>query len=405
VTNLEVPLSDKAAAESALINAFSPHAPIRTAALFRGRNQQIREVIDAVRSEGLHVVIYGERGVGKTSLANIIADILRGAVSASRVACGQTDTFSSVMKRATSGIQLFMPQARVGFNADSDKRQFSLLEAMSEADEWSPDELAGVLEALNLPLVFIIDEFDRLPKTQAPAFADLMKALSDRHTLATVVLVGVAEDIGELLQGHASIERNLRQIHLPRMSETELGEIVDSGMAMAGFTLSGSQPQQRIIVASQGFPHYTHSLALNAARAALDDDRRIVNDDDVVRGMAEAVRRADQSHRDLYHKASTGTRAKNLWREVVASCAIAAHDERGYFSSRAVQDALGQLLRRPVKQQAVASFLGKLIEEDRGPLLQRIGPERRYRYRFVNPLMRPFILMKAMDEGLLRVDG
>lgn len=405
MTNLEPPPSDKRAAESGLINAFSPHAPIRTAALFRGRNQQIREVIDAVRSEGLHVVIYGERGVGKTSLANIIADILGGAVSASRVACGQGDTFPSVMRRATSGIQLVMPQARVGFNADSDKRQFSLLEGMSQAEEWSPDELAGVLEALNLPLVFIIDEFDRLPKTQAASFADLMKALADRHTSSTVVLVGVAEDIGELLQGHASIERNLRQVHLPRMSDAELGEIVDSGMEMAGFTMAGPQPRQRIVVASQGFPHYTHSLALNAARVALDEDRRVVTDDDVIRGMAEAVRRADQSHRDLYHKASTGTRAKNLWREVVAACAMADYDERGYFSSRAVQDALGRILGKTVQQQAVASFLGKLIEGDRGPLLQRIGPERRYRYRFANPLMRPFILMKAMDDGLLRVEG
>jgi len=308
------------------------------------------------------------------------------------------------MRRAMNGIQLVMPQSRLGFNSEAGVRRFSLLEAINQAEEWLPDELAGTLEPLNLPLVFIIDEFDRIPRTEAPLFADFMKALSDRRTLATVVLVGVAENISELLEGHASIERNLRQIHLPRMSETELGEIVDSGMARAGFTLSGEQPRHRIIVASQGFPHYTHSLALNAARAALDTDRQLVTDDDVVRGMAEAVRRADQSHRDLYHKASTGTRAKNLWREVVAACALADHDERGYFSSRSVQDALGQLLERPVEQQAVAAFLGKLIGEDRGPLLQRIGPERRYRYRFVNPLMRPFILMKAMDDGLLRVE-
>ena len=55
-------------------------------------------------------------------------------------------------------------------------------------------------------------------------------------------------------------------------------------------------------------------------------------------------------------------------------------------------------------QQAVAFHLGKLTEESRGPLLHRIGPERRYRYRFINPLMRPFIFMKALEDQFVNLD-
>lgn len=116
--------------------------------------------------------------------------------------------------------------------------------------------------------------------------------------------------------------------------------------------------------------------------------------------MVDAVARADESRRNSYFEAVTGTRKTNLWKEVVLACALAERDERGFFSSRAVQESLSQILARPVIQQTVAFHLGKLIEASRGPLLERIGPERRYRCRFVDPLMRPFVLMKAIGDGL-----
>jgi hypothetical protein len=45
--------------------------------------------------------------------------------------------------------------------------------------------------------------------------------------------------------------------------------------------------------------------------------------------------------------------------------------------------------------------LGKLTDASHGPLLERIGPERRYRYRFINPMMRPFVYIKATTDGMI----
>ena len=69
-----------------------------------------------------------------------------------------------------------------------------------------------------------------------------------------------------------------------------------------------------------------------------------------------------------------GTKKENLWNEVVAACALAPTDERGYFSSRSVQEQLADILGRPVIQQTVAFHLGKLTEASRGPMLESIGP-------------------------------
>jgi len=396
---------ERALFESGLNSAFSPHTPINQAGFFRGRTDQIRAVVDTLRARGLHVAIYGERGVGKTSLASIIQDFL-GEVQlvVSRVNCVQQDTFDSTIRRVLENIDVVRPRPGIGFTPMSTDEPTSLID-MLPVGRVSPDAAAAFVSRIPGVPILIFDEFDRLRPSQTAAFADFIKSLSDRGADSKVVVVGVAEDINALIESHASIERCLRQIPLPRMSDDELGQIVDEGLRAAKFSLDSASPRKRIIAISQGFPHYTHLLALYGARAALDEGRTTITDEDVLTGIFTAVERAEQSQRELYYRATTGTKATNLWKQVVTACALADSDDRGYFSSRAVQDSLSSILGRPIIQQTVAFHLGKLIEESRGQLLDRVGPQRRYRYRFRNPLMRPFIILQGIKDGLISQDG
>ena len=405
MTTAGFPPEQRLAREQRLLSAFTPHAPISDRRLFAGRQEQVREAADAIGTPGLHVVIFGERGVGKTSLANIMREVLNLGVSITKVNCGQSDTFAAVMRRAFSAFKFPTLRRHIGFNAQTEEDFKELVDMLPAEEQLAPDFVAELVAQLPPHVVFIVDEFDRLPSDAANDFADLMKGLSDRSAIATILIVGVARDIDTLISKHQSIERCLRQIPMQRMSDDELGEILDRGFAEAEFGVDGDAPRARIIGVSQGFPHYTHLLAQNAARQALDGGRDIVTERDVIAGMMTAVKRADQSHRELYHSAVTGTKKQNLWHQVVAACALADSDERGYFPTRSVQDQLSRILERSVKQQTVAFHLGKLTEHSRGPLLERTGPERRYRYRFLNPLMRPFVLMAATAEGIISPNG
>ena len=114
-----LPLDPRLQADVQLNTAFSPHQPIRRAAFFRGRTEHIRDVLDALKSDGLHVLIYGERGVGKTSLANIIGDIMGSVFSMSRVACGPADTFSTVIRRVMGNVQFAIPNPSIGFLSEA----------------------------------------------------------------------------------------------------------------------------------------------------------------------------------------------------------------------------------------------------------------------------------------------
>jgi hypothetical protein len=47
----------------------------------------------------------------------------------------------------------------------------------------------------------------------------------------------------------------------------------------------------------------------------------------------------------------------------------------------------------------IGRHLKSLCEEDRGEILQQIGTDRKFRYRFVEPMMQPFILIQGLRTG------
>jgi hypothetical protein len=56
---------------------------------------------------------------------------------------------------------------------------------------------------------------------------------------------------------------------------------------------------------------------------------------------------------------------------------------------------------KPYRIPAFARHLSKLCETGRAGVLEKTGERRRYRYRFTDPLLEPFIVMNGLAEGLI----
>lgn len=54
---------------------FTPGTAIQEQELFAGRTEQIDKLAQRIRLAGSHAIIYGDRGVGKSSLVNIFRHI------------------------------------------------------------------------------------------------------------------------------------------------------------------------------------------------------------------------------------------------------------------------------------------------------------------------------------------
>jgi vacuolar-type H+-ATPase subunit F/Vma7 len=267
----------------------------------------------------------------------------------------------------------------------------------------TPDSVRRFLTGISqgtLPIL-IIDEFDRLPQRVKAAFADTIKNLSDHAVGVTVVLVGVADTVDELIREHRSVERALVQIRMPRMSVQEIKEIVTNGLQNLGMTIA-DDAMNRITILSQGLPHYTHLLARDSARGALTDGNLQITLQVVDDAIKKALEDAQQSIRSAWHKATMSPRKNNLFADVLLACALAKTDDLGFFAAQDVRHPMKEVTGKKYEIPSFAQHLNEFCDHKRGPILTKTGAKRSYRFRFVNPLMQPFVIMQGFAAGKLK---
>lgn len=387
-----------------LAAAFSPSAPIDRLSLFAGRIEQLRTFGSAIPARGRHVIVYGERGVGKTSLTNILRDVFSDAAGMKivRVNCNEQDTFQSVWQRAMNEVDVFVePQSPPGEHAEA--VNLSLDTQLEEFQTVGPRELSKILQRWTQPdfeLVLVFDEFDRLAIDERAPFADTIKDLSDHSAHATLVLVGVATDVLDLLDEHESVERCLEQILMPVMSDREITEIL--AKATNQLVELDDDAKRRVVRLSQGFPHYAHLIGQEACFSAADACRTNVTMTDVEAGVDQATRKCQQTIKQKYSEASHAQRKGTLFPQVLLACAMAETDELGHFTSVTVRTPLRKITGRDIDIPNFSQHLDKLAtDESRGLVLEKVGASRRYRFRFRNPLLKPFVIMKGLSERMI----
>jgi Cdc6-like AAA superfamily ATPase len=280
----------------ALSESFRPTAPIDRRSLFSGRTEQLGDLFAAVDQPGQHAVVFGERGVGKTSLIAVGAETLASAdVITARTTCDRSDDFETVWRKALD--DLLFTTSRPGIGFAGAPREARVGGASFLDDDPTPHSVKRGLKRLagSRRLAIFIDEFDRLEAEEVRVlFADTIKALSDQLSTVTVVLIGVADDVDQLIADHQSIERALQLIHMPRMSPQEIAEIVTRGLDAARLAIE-RDALERLTEAAGGLPHYAHLYGQLAGRIALEDLRTRVRRRDVDEAVTETAERRERT--------------------------------------------------------------------------------------------------------------
>ncbi len=118
--------------------------------------------------------------------------------------------------------------------------------------------------------------------------------------------------------------------------------------------------------------------------------------------IAKAVGDAQQSLRDELRRAITSPQKDNLFSDVLLACALAKTDEFGYFAAADVRGPLSDVMKKKYEILSFARHLNGFCQPERGPILNKSGVKRKFKYRFTNPLMQPLVMMKGIIEG--RID-
>lgn len=381
--------------------AFQPGTPIDSLDLFSGRREQRNDIINAVFQKGQHAIIFGEPGVGKTSLVRVLSEMLASTsfqfLSSGTINCDRQDDFASLWSKVFRELKFNLTKLKPGFASSAEQSEISL----EGVDPRQPDDVRHGLDAIGQDAIIIIDELDRLKsesENTSALLADTIKNLSDHAAGTTIILTGVGDSVDQLISEHKSIERCLVQVPMPRMSNDELLSILDTGMKKCDMEMDG-EAKEYISKLSQGLPHFTHLLGQYSAYEALESRRTRVGAADVHNAIKNAVRK---SHSLLSaHTVAVSSPQRNIYREVLAACALTKTDPLGYFSASSVSGPLSEITGRSYHISAFARHLNDFCMEKRGYVLEKTGAPRRYRYRFINPLMRPFSVLHGLSTNLL----
>ncbi len=343
-------IAEKLAKTTAIASVFRPRVPVTSKELFSGRLDQVRDLLNTALQPGQHAVVFGERGVGKTSLVNVTYQLLGNQIN--KPACGPincdgTMDFSAIWHKAFREM-----------HTESGTLDSALPKIVT------PDDIRHVVQNIS-KTVFVFDEIDQIKDKKTPGLmAATIKNLSDHSLDTTIILVGVADSVDSLIAEHASVERALVQIPMR-------------------------------------LPHFTHMLSLHAAQHAVDNDRLNVNMDDVRAAIKRSLKHAQQSVVSAYDRAVASANKNNLYRQVLLACALADTDERGFFYAGAVRKPMSDIMTKPYDIPAFSPHVSAFCQEDRGPILRRYGTPKNYRFRFKDPLMQPYVIMRGLDSGLI----
>lgn len=384
-----------------LNEAFTPHRPIDLPKFLSGRVDLLYRAMDAANTEGLHVVLFGDRGTGKTSISRVLGLMLQepNRTDGRRVlqtSCNSSDTYTSIWRRVFQ--EILVSPRQLGFSPDQSQ---IAVHRMQDFEGTEPNDVRLMVQALPNPSVVVVDEFDRVPfdSDARRLMADTIKLFSDTGAKATIILVGVADSIGELIAEHQSIARNIEQIPVEPMSATELGDIIRKGYDYVGLTYDDGLPRQ-IAELSQGYPHYTHLLGLWAGRRAIQDGSPAVTSTVLESAIPDALRGATGGVQQEYERAILSSQKEALFEEVLLACALAHKDSLGRFATVDVRAPLRAILKRDIEIGGYQSHLAKFCEPERGPVLKKSGKKRSYRWQFVNPQIIPYILIRGKERGV-----
>lgn len=275
-------------ARALIRDAFTPSQPVNESAMFAGRRGLLEDLIVAIEDQRLHFVLYGDRGIGKTSILHVLSNLATDAdYLVCYISCGERMTFSDFARRIAQRVPLlFHGDYAPGSPEIEQGMHLSDLLPQGDIDVSTFGEMLGKLS--DTRVLMLLDEFDRVETDEfRRSIAELIKTLSDRAAPAQVVIAGVAPDLAELIAQIPSIRRNVLGVLVPNMTDEEVGEMLAIAERRTGLSFS-EDARELIGLASLGLPYLVGLVAQHAALLATGRDDFSVSKADV----REAIRKS-----------------------------------------------------------------------------------------------------------------
>jgi len=391
-----------------LNEVVSPARPVISIENLVGRQMQLERIEKALYAPGRNVFIYGERGVGKTSLAATAANQWQSSDSEYiDISCAPDSTVRSLVANiAAQAVRnswisnnKTIEQATIGFKWLS----YSLSNEVSPTD--FSMRIKGLSDALEVlkevskihsesPIV-VIDEVDRMSDdTEIELLADLLKQIGDKRVDLKFIFTGVGSTLNEILGAHRSAIRQLETIELPKLSWDARWDIAIHALGFFDVKI----PEEiyiRLAAVSDGYPYYVHLIVEKLLWLLFEKDEivNVVTWEDYYAALDQAIVGIAAELARPYDMA-VNQRSKD-YEQILWS--TSADEWQGAYLSDMYQQytsILSQMEDKTVlPYDKFASRVRNLLKPEYGEILRK-GQKQGY-YHYKEKMLRGYIRMQA----------
>lgn len=375
---------------------------------FFGREDEAARLVSVINSPGQHILVYGDRGVGKTSLAKTTCKVLLQGLQQGyffEKSCDSNDTFASIFEAPLESVGIdfsFVESTKthneggdagvsvsfVKANVSSKRETKTTSSTIIKPD--SPSWVASQLK--DISGVFLIDEADSIQSNEdKKKIAELIKLLSDCNSPFKLVVVGIAKTGEELTAGHPSVERCLKEVLLQRMCNDDLKKIVLNGMRNLNL-IPDDYVVNKIVDISAGYPHFTHLVCLKCGEHAISNNERHVNKETLKVGLSEAVKDSEGALQRMFEST---LRALNKPKEYKLLLLTAAYCKTPEFRSAELREKINKKFNVELDSQSLSRRLTLLTKGSNTTILYKPA---RGCFQFTDPRMPSFLKMALNSE-------
>lgn len=214
-----------------------------------GRDFDLNKVISIINKKGYHIIISGERGIGKSSLIK---------------------TANTELKKDKKNKEWISVEYKCTGSGDYTSVCSEVLASLGSKDKSvydAPFNLVKLVTSTETTGYLIIDEFEMCDDLDKKLFSQLLKHLGEAGSPITLCFCEAIDIPKVMYKAHKSTRRYIEKIKLSGLSQSGTAEIVNKVLKLAGMNELPPVEEAVIHNITQGVPYRIKELGREIVRA------------------------------------------------------------------------------------------------------------------------------------------
>jgi energy-coupling factor transporter ATP-binding protein EcfA2 len=396
---------------------FTPTSPARLTFVDRGMINE--KLVNALRTPGKQVVVYGHSGSGKTTLlVNKLDQLFEHHVS---TRCMRGLTFEQLILDAFDQLSPFYISEQNGTEKDTANAGLGAeywgikcqLAGTSETTQQTkqqrvlppqltPQALARFLGQASC--CWVLEDFHKIDESVKTGVSQMMKVFmdtADEYPDLKIIAIGAVDTARQVVQYDAEMRNRVAEIHVPLMSDDELRGIITKGEELLNIAFEEGI-KALIVHYSNGLASVCHHLCLNTCVAAgvevTHTEKMTFSEQQLKAGLAQYLEEASDTLKHAFDLAF-----QNRRRGKFDNCRLVLHSlskcpqEGGTHA-----EILAGIGEKDYPSGNLTQYLKELQSEDRGSIIRFDSVSRKF--AFADPIYRAFCLTYFVKNPVRRTN-